>query len=71
MDKEKLLKTVQSWNINKEPEYRGFRCANCQRYIRKAWHIWFDYKGFKCEIHLCKKCFKEYKNEATLNFKKA
>jgi hypothetical protein len=24
MDKEKLLKIVQSWNTNKEPEYRGF-----------------------------------------------
>jgi type II secretory ATPase GspE/PulE/Tfp pilus assembly ATPase PilB-like protein len=35
MDKEKLLRIVQSWNINKGPEYRGFRCANCQRYIAR------------------------------------
>ncbi len=60
MNKEKLLKTVQSWNISLKPEYRNFRCANCQKYIHKAWHIWFDYKGFKCEIHLCRECFKKY-----------
>jgi hypothetical protein len=60
MDKEKLLKTVQSWDKKMTPEYRGFRCANCSKYMRKAWHIWFDYKGFKCEIHLCKKCYKDY-----------
>ena len=61
MNKKILLKTVQSWNINPKPKYRGFRCANCQKYMHKAWHIWFDYKGFKCEIHLCRKCYKKYK----------
>lgn len=60
MDKEKLLKTVQSWDIKMTPEYRRFRCANCSEDMMKAWHIWFDYKGFKCEIHLCKKCYKDY-----------
>jgi len=63
VNKEKLLKTVQSWNIKKEPEYRGFRCANCQKYIRKTWHIWFDHEGFKCEVHLYKKYFKEYEKD--------
>lgn len=60
MNKEKLLRTVKSWNIKSKPEYRGFRCAHCQKYMRKAWHIWFNHGGFKCEVHLCKRCFREY-----------
>ena len=60
MDKKKLVKTVQSWNIKLGAEYRGFRCAHCQKYMHKAWHIWLDDKGYKCEVHLCKNCFKEY-----------
>lgn len=60
MDKRKLIDTVKSWSIESQPEYRYFRCANCQDYLKEAWHIWFEDEGFKCEVHLCKKCFKEY-----------
>ncbi len=60
MDKKLLLKTIQRWNIKFNPEYRGFRCANYQKYIHKAWHIWFSEGGFKCEVHLCKNCYKKY-----------
>lgn len=54
-----LLKIVQSWKINPRPEYRGFRCADCQRYLHKAWHNFLDYGGFKTQIHFCKGCWKK------------
>lgn len=39
MDKQELLlKIVKTWSLNQNPEYRGFRCANCQEYIKKAWY---------------------------------
>jgi len=56
-DKKRYLKTVRGWNIKTNPEYRSFRCANCQKHLHKAWHIWFDHEGYKCEIHLCQKCY--------------
>jgi RNase P subunit RPR2 len=59
MNREKILQIVKKWKISKEPEYRSFRCAKCQKNIRKAWHVWLEDKGFKLEVHFCKKCFKE------------
>jgi len=59
MNKEKILKIVKSWKINPVPEYRGFRCAKCQRFMRKAWHVWLNHKGYKLEVHFCKECFKK------------
>jgi len=40
MKQHALLRIVQTWNLNPKPEYRGFRCANCQRYIHRSWHHW-------------------------------
>lgn len=51
-----LLRIVQTWNINPLPEYRGFRCANCQRYMHKAWHYWLTEGGFLSPVHFCNKC---------------
>jgi len=51
-----LLRIVKTWNLNKKPEYRGFRCANCQRHIFKAWHYELDEGGYKTPVHFCKKC---------------
>jgi len=59
LNKKDLLKTVHSWNIKKDPEYRGFRCASCQNYLRKAWHIWFNSDHYQCEIHLCRRCYQK------------
>lgn len=59
MDKKILLETVKSWHIKRKPEYRGFRYAHCQKYMHKAWHIWFEDGGYKCEIHLCKNCYQK------------
>jgi hypothetical protein len=53
----KLLIIVKSWNINPNPEYRGFRCASCQRKMHKAWHVWLNSDGYKLEVHFCRKCF--------------
>lgn len=47
---------VQTWEPKETPEYRGFRCANCQRYIRKAWHHWCESDHYKTPVHLCNKC---------------
>lgn len=54
--REKLLKIVKGWQISLHPEYRGFRCAFCQKYIRKAFHHRLDFEGFKTPVHLCPDC---------------
>ncbi len=51
-----LLKIVRTWIIKLTPEYRGFRCADCQKYIHKAWHHFLNYGGFKTPVHFCNKC---------------
>jgi hypothetical protein len=51
-----LLKIVESWDISATPEYRGFRCAVCQRPIFKAWHHWLTHGGYATPVHLCRRC---------------
>ena len=58
MKQDALLCIVQTWNLNPKPEYRGFRCANCQRYIHRSWHHWLNSKGYKTPVHLCQDCEK-------------
>ena len=58
--RETLLQIVKKWNINSEPEYRGFRCADCQRYVRNAWHHELNYGGFKTPVHFCNSCQKKF-----------
>ncbi|MCL5784224.1 MAG: hypothetical protein M1142_02620 [Patescibacteria group bacterium] len=61
MDNDKtLLKIVKTWNIKMQPEYRGFRCADCQRYLHKAWHHYLNYGGFKTPVHFCNNCQKKF-----------
>ena len=59
MKQDALLRIVQTWNLNPKPEYRGFRCAHCQRYIRRSWHHWLHSKGYKTPVHLCQDCEKK------------
>lgn len=59
MKQDALLCIVQAWNLNPKPEYRGFRCANCQRYIHRSWHHWLNSKGYKTPVHLCQDCEKK------------
>lgn len=48
-----LLKIVETWRLKEIPEYRGFRCANCQEYKNEAWYHWLNIGGYKLPIHLC------------------
>ena len=51
-----LLRIVLTWRPSERPEYRGFRCANCQRFMRKAWHHWLDASGYRTPVHFCDAC---------------
>lgn len=55
-----LLKIVKTWKIKEKPEYRGFRCANCQKYIHKAYHYWLDNGRYKTPVHFCLNCQKKF-----------
>jgi hypothetical protein len=69
-DQEILLSIVKNWDINPEPEYRGFRCANCQNYIDKAFYHFLNIENYKTHVHLCVECeklFKENKIEKKEN----
>jgi len=57
-----LLRIVKTWNLSEKPEYRGFKCANCQRYLHKAYYYWINRNGYKTPIHFCKKCQKEFES---------
>lgn len=43
-----------------KPEYRAPTCFCCAKFIRKAWHIHYKWKGNHRELHLCRKCGKKY-----------
>lgn len=52
-----LLEIVKRWNASEKPEYRGFRCANCQAYFEKnAYHHFLMTGGFLCPVHFCDAC---------------
>jgi len=57
-----LLKIVKTWNLSKKPEYRGFRCANCQKYMRKVYYYWLDGSGYLTPVHFCKECQKKFES---------
>ncbi len=48
-----LLKIVETWRPSEIPEYRGFRCANCQKYKNEAWYHWVYTQGYRLPIHMC------------------
>ncbi len=56
MKQDVLLRIVRTWRLNPKPEYRGFRCANCQRYLRRAWHHWLTSSRYRTPVHLCQSC---------------
>lgn len=58
MDNQKaLLNIVKKWNF--EAGYRGFRCADCQKYMHKAWHHYLNWGGFRAPVHFCNNCQKK------------
>lgn len=48
-----LLKIVETWRPNEIPEYRGFRCANCQQYVSRAWYHWLNSGDYRLPVHMC------------------
>jgi predicted RNA-binding Zn-ribbon protein involved in translation (DUF1610 family) len=56
-----LLRIIQSWNLNPKPEYRGFRCANCQKTIRKGWYHLLTTGGYKTPVHFCNRCENKFR----------
>lgn len=61
-EQELLLKIVETWRLKEVPEYRGFRCANCQGYKNKAWYHWLNCGGYKIPVHMCvDKCEPEFR----------
>jgi RNase P subunit RPR2 len=61
MSREILLNIVQTWNLKKIPEYRGFRCANCQKPLYRAWHYWCSTGGYKTPVHFCNDCERDFR----------
>jgi hypothetical protein len=60
MNQKVLLKIVLTWDLNENPEYRGFRCANCQKYMHKAYYHWLTDGGYKTPVHFCKECERKF-----------
>jgi len=57
------LEIVQTWKLSENPEYRGFRCANCQEYKNQAWYHWANVGGYKLPVHMCNdRCEQEFKS---------
>lgn len=52
-EQQMLQAIVETWRPSEFPEYRGFRCANCQKYKNKAWYHWVNSGNYKLPIHMC------------------
>lgn len=58
-----LLQIVETWRPSEWPEYRGFRCANCQEYKNQAWYHWVHAGGYRLPIHMCDdKCEPDFRS---------
>lgn len=72
MDEQKLLlQIVEKWDLNEIPEYRGFRCANCQEYKNEAWYHWLNNEEFRLPIHLCNDTCEPTFKDGTININQA
>lgn len=59
----RLLAIVESWDLNPAPEFRGFRCAHCQKYLTgSAWHYFLRSGGYKTPVHFCENCKVQFEN---------
>lgn len=56
-----LLRIVRTWRPSASPEYRGFRCANCQRQMHKAWYHWLGCCGYRTPVHFCASCERKFR----------
>lgn len=58
-----LLCIVKSWDIQSQPEYRGFRCGGCQKFLEKeAWHYLLHSGGYIFPLHFCDQCHEKIEN---------
>lgn len=59
-----LLQIIKAWRLSEQPEYRGFRCGNCQQYKNQAWYHWLNSGNYKLPVHLCDdKCEQLFQSE--------
>lgn len=56
IDQKSLGNIVGTWRIGTRISYRIFKCGNCRRVLRRAWHYWLDKGIFKTPVHLCNRC---------------
>lgn len=62
--KQILLDIVKTWHLKEIPEYRGFRCANCQEYKNEAWYHWLNSNGYQLPVHMCdEKCESQFQKD--------
>jgi hypothetical protein len=62
-----LLAIVETWGLSEKPEYRGFRCANCQGYKNEAWYHWLNSGGYRLPVHMCDdQCEPEFQTDKIL-----
>ena len=53
----KLIAIAETWVLSDRPEFRGFRCADCQQYlIDNAWHYFLREGGYLLAVHFCGTC---------------
>ena len=68
MDEQKLLlQIVETWSPSEKPEYRGFRCTNCQEYKNEAWYHWLNSGDYKLPVHMCNDTCEQAFNDETIN----
>ena len=62
---DKLLASFKTWEVDKSPEFRAFRCALCGKgLLFAAWHVWLrvsytilnETVNYPIEAHLCMSC---------------
>jgi hypothetical protein len=64
-DQGNLLAIVETWSPSDEPEFRGFRCANCKEYFSgRAWHYLLHEGGYITPVHFCVKCKCDFETSA-------
>ena len=64
-----LQKLVDKWGEpNYRPQFRFATCASCGRKLYFGmWHVFLKAFGNKREVHLCKRCGKQYHLEKERN----
>jgi len=70
-EQEILLDIVKTWKPSEYPEYRGFRCANCQEYKNEAWYHWLNTDNYHLPVHMCKETCESKLQSQTVHIDKS